>query len=98
MDKCLDCAEYKRFMLEMEAAEAEEDSEFLAEEEKRNRFAKCHFENCLCDGEHGKLACFACSLDGSGPWKCKRFNVDKLKPDSVMRLEYEAMLRGEWHV
>lgn len=96
MDRCFSCREYSRFMREMDAQDEAEDAAFLAEFERENKFAKCSFEDCLCDGEHGKLACFGTNLDSSEVWTCRRFDVEKLSPDGIMRQEYLSALNGGW--
>jgi hypothetical protein len=80
----------------MGVEEEEEDAEFLQESERVNRFAKCSFEDCLCDGEVGKLVCFGHKVVGDGVevWKCRRFDVKKLKADSVTREAYLSLVDG----
>jgi hypothetical protein len=82
-------------MREMDAEDEKEDAEFLAESERVNRFASCLFEDCLCDGEDGKLVCFGCKVVGGdvGVWKCRRFDVEKLKVGSVMRESYLSLVK-----
>ena len=91
MARCFKCGEYERFMREMDS----EEDEFFVEVERENRFAKCMFEACLCDGELGKLACFGYKLVGDGEvWTCRRFCLEKLKADSVMREAYLSLFKG----
>jgi hypothetical protein len=78
----------------METEEEAEDTAFLAEHERRYRFAKCLFEDCLCDGASGKLICFHGMVDGHTVWKCPRFQVDKLNADSAMRQAYLSLVAG----
>lgn len=94
MDRCLKCSHYERFMRKMEKDEEEEDAEFLEESEHVNRFAKCLFEDCLCDGQHGKLSCFGYELVGDRPvvWTCGRFVLETLKADNAMREAYLDLL------
>ncbi len=96
MPRCFDCLHYARFMAEMDKADMEEDAAFLEESERANRFARCLFEDCFCDSEVAKFACFGFEVaDGSRQvWKCRRFNVSKLKPDSFMREAYEGLVGG----
>jgi len=94
MGRCFACRHYERFMAEMDKREEEEDAEFLAESERMNRFAKCLFEDCLCDGSHGKLACFGGELVGGRTvaWTCGRFVLDRLGANSAMRNAYLDLL------
>ncbi len=79
----------------MEEKDQEEDTAFLEEQERVNRFARCSFEDCFCDGEQGKLVCFGVRVDGAREvWKCRRFDVAKLKSDSAMRMAYEDLVGG----
>jgi hypothetical protein len=80
----------------MEAQDMDEDSAFLAESERMNRFAMCMFEACLCDGEIGKLACFGTRSFGGRVqvWKCVRFHVERLEANSMMRLSYLDLVKG----
>ena len=96
MQRCFECGHYLRFVSEMGVEEEEEDAEFLQESERVNRFAKCSFEDCLCDGEVGKLVCFGHKVVGDGVevWKCRRFDVKKLKADSVTREAYLSLVDG----
>jgi len=96
MQRCFECGHYLRFMAEMDVEEEEEDAKCLQESERVNRFAKCSFEDCLCDGENGKLACFGFKAVGDGVevWKCRRFDVKKLKADSLMREAYLSLVDG----
>jgi hypothetical protein len=72
-----------------------EEDEFSVEVERANRFAKCMFEACLCDGELGKLACFGYKLVGGGEvWTCRRFCLEQLKADSAMREAYLSLFKG----
>jgi hypothetical protein len=77
----------------MEEEEEDEDAEFL-EFERANRFAKCSFEDCLCDGKYGKLCCFGSELVGGRRvlWRCARFVPETLKADSAMREAYLDLL------
>jgi hypothetical protein len=81
-------------MREMEEEEDREDAEFLEESERLSRFAKCFFEDCLCDGQHGKLCCFGSELVGGCAvvWTCVRFVPERLKADSAMREAYLDLL------
>jgi hypothetical protein len=81
-------------MREMESDDEKLDADFLAESERVNRFARCLFDDCLCDGEVGKLLCFGGKLVGSSVevWKCRRFDVGKLKAGSVMRDAYLGLV------
>lgn len=94
MGRCFKCERYKTFMVEMQEADEEEDTKFLAEQERVNRFARCMFEDCLCDGEMGKLACFVSGVAGGKVWTCRRFDVGKLNPDSAMVQVYRDFVKG----
>jgi hypothetical protein len=71
-----------------------EEQEFFAEVDRQNAHAKCLFENCPCDGEHGKLSCFCTDSVGGSLWTCPRFVLEKLPADSVMRETYLDLLKG----
>jgi hypothetical protein len=94
LGRCFSCRHYLRFMADMDKQEEEEDSAFLAESERMYRFAKCLFEDCLCDGKFAKLACFGGELVGGRvvAWVCKRFVLDKLPSRSAMRDAYLDLL------
>jgi hypothetical protein len=96
MGRCFECDTYKACMLRMEEEDEEIDAEALAESERINRFAHCHFESCFCDGAHGKYACFGYEeSDGQVKvWKCPRFHVEQLGADSVMRQAYRDLVKG----
>lgn len=93
--RCIGCRHYEAFMSDMLEDDMEEDMAFLAESERLNRFAKCLFEPCLCDGELGKFACFGCCSVGNvlRVCKCPRFHVDKLESGSVMRQSYLDLVK-----
>jgi hypothetical protein len=94
LDRCFACRYYLKFMSDMDKSEEEEDTAFLAESERMHRFAKCTFEDCLCDGELGKLSCIGAELVGDRviPIVCKRFVLDKLPSNSAMREAYLDLL------
>jgi len=96
MGKCFECLYYEKFMSEMEKEEEKEDVAFLAEFDHVNRFANCLFADCFCDGELGKLVCFGGKLVGGvvEVWKCRRFDVEKLKVGSAMREAYLGLVGG----
>ena len=92
--QCEVCSHAERFDREMGEEDEEEDARFLAESERVNQFARCLFEDCLCDGDVGKLLCFGSNLADGKVWKCRRFEVGKLKADSVMREAYLSLVGG----
>jgi len=96
MERCLKCVHHAEFLRLMQKEDEDEDAEFLLEFERVNKDAKCQFVGCLCDGEHGKLACFTFNYVGSNVnlWTCPRFCLEKLPVHSVMRLEYVRLVGG----
>jgi hypothetical protein len=96
MGRCFGCRHYFSFMSQVESEDMAEDSAYLAESERMNRFAMCMFESCLCDGKFGKLLCFGySSADGRVKvWKCERFHVESLPSDSMMRRGYLDLVKG----
>jgi hypothetical protein len=42
----------------------------------------------------GKFACFGSDLAGRNVWKCKRFDIEKLSADSMMREAYLNLVQG----
>lgn len=99
MDRCFSCEHYVSFNRDMDEEDAKLDAEFLEESNRVNVCSRCIFEVCLCDGEIGKFACFGLrSVDGVPQmWCCKRFDVEKLEPKSVMRVEYQKLVGGVFH-
>jgi hypothetical protein len=96
MGRCFECDTYKICMFRMQEEDEEEDALALAEFERVNKFAFCHFERCYCDGAHGKLSCFDWEeSDGIvRVWKCPRFRPEQLGADSAMRLAYLDLVKG----